>query len=151
VFQWESLFGYDPKLGYEKKEVWLRLGYWQMKTWEPTGSVEIHIENMVEKGDVKRWYTFSDDQTATENARVEVTFNISEGTLKDSNMRFKKTIPGMEDDTKLQQIAQSDVDTQEKDEELKTIIQSFTNVNQEKDQAMALVKEMLADACVDPL
>lgn len=43
-----------------------------------TGSVDINMADMVGKGDVRRHYEFQ-GQTATENARVEVTFNIEEG------------------------------------------------------------------------
>lgn len=40
------------------------------------------MAEMVGKGEIHRYYEFT-DQIATENARVEVTFSIDEGHVKD--------------------------------------------------------------------
>lgn len=77
TFARDSTF-YREKNGWQKKECTLQLGYYTLDKWVMTGTVDINMADMVGKGEVRRQYEFT-GQTATENARVEVTFTIEEG------------------------------------------------------------------------
>jgi len=106
TFQRDSTF-YREKNGWQKKECTLQLGYYTLDKWVLTGNCEINMGDMVSKGDVRRYFEFT-GQTATENARVEVTFNISEGQLQESaGARAKTFAQKLPDNNKLMEIAEN--------------------------------------------
>jgi hypothetical protein len=82
-FSRDSGFIWLPRLNrWEAKWCTIQLGYYEFNKWTLTGTVDIDMAPMVDQGYVTKVYDLK-EQIATENAKVEVTFNISSG--KDHN------------------------------------------------------------------
>lgn len=82
-FTRDSGFIWLPRLNrWEEKFCTIQLGYHEFNKWTLTGTVDIDMAPMVDKGYVTNIYHLK-EQIATENAKIEVTFNITSG--KDHN------------------------------------------------------------------
>ena len=163
TFTRDSTFYKDNKTGnWAKKECIIQLAYFQFEKQFIAGSVEINMGDMVDQGEVTRWFEFS-GQTNTENARVQCTFNITVGEERESTLSGVKSIVkkvNTEENRKTVAALASNVDILPASEsgegkslgdmfnKGKDMLEQIKNLKEalaDKDKAMELMKEKLAE------